>query len=209
MTSTKDLMLMAPVIPVVVLDDVAHAVPLAEALVRGGLPVVEITLRTPAGLGAIKAIVESVPGAVVGAGSVLTQDQVLDVKEAGGHFLVSPGCTVDLAAVVKASDLSYLPGAATPSEVMRLRELGFECQKFFPAGVAGGPKMLGAIAGPIADVTFCPTGGVSLDNATDYLSLKNVACVGGSWVAPRDMIMAEDWDGIEALAREASQLPRG
>lgn len=206
MPNTRDLMTMAPVIPVVVIEDAEKAVPMAEAFVRGGLPVVEVTLRTAAGLDAIRRIAASVPGAVVGAGSVLRPEQVTAVKEAGGQFIVSPGTTETMVGAVKDSGLSYLPGIASASEVMRLLELGCDCQKFFPASLNGGPAKLKAIGAPIPDVTFCPTGGVSLDNAQDYLSLSNVACVGGSWVAPKDAIASGDWDRVEALAKEASKL---
>ena len=206
MSKTREIMAMVPVIPVVVLDRAEQAVPLAEALVRGGLPIIEITLRTEAGLDSIKNIAANVPNAVVGAGSVLTKVQAEAVKASGGQFIVSPGCTDHLAAAVKDTGLAFLPGAATASEVMRLRELGFTEQKFFPAALAGGPGMLKAISGPITDVIFCPTGGIGVRNAGEYLSLPNVACVGGSWVTPRNAIANGEWDKIESLAVNAARL---
>lgn len=198
---------LAPVIPVIVVDDVDHAVPLAEALVEGGLPVLEVTLRTPCALDAIRAMA-AVPGARVGAGTVLSAHDAANAKAAGATFAVSPGATPALIAACTAQGLPLLPGAASASEVMTLLERGYRTLKFFPAGPAGGPAMLKALGGPLPQATFCPTGGVSLANATDYLSLANVACVGGSWVAPAKMMAAGDWAGITELAREAAALPR-
>ena len=208
MSKAREIITMTPVISVVVLEHAAQAVPLAEALVRGGLPIIEVTLRTAAGLESIKQIAANVSNAIVGAGSVLTKAQAEAVKASGGQFIVSPGCTNNLAAAVEDTGLAFLPGAATASEVMRLRELGFMEQKFFPAALAGGPGMLKAISGPIADVMFCPTGGISINNAGEYLSLTNVACVGGSWVTPRHAIIQGEWDKIEALASHAARLHR-
>lgn len=198
---------LAPVIPVIVVDDLDHAVPLAEALVEGGLPVLEVTLRTPCALDAIRAMA-AVPGARVGAGTVLSAHDAANAKAAGATFAVSPGATPALIAACTAQGLPLLPGAASASEVMTLLERGYRTLKFFPAGPAGGPAMLKALGGPLPQATFCPTGGVSLANATDYLSLANVACVGGSWVAPAKMMAAGDWAGITELAREAAALPR-
>ncbi|WP_370207881.1 bifunctional 4-hydroxy-2-oxoglutarate aldolase/2-dehydro-3-deoxy-phosphogluconate aldolase [Pararhodobacter marinus] len=198
---------LAPVIPVIVVDDLDHAVPLAEALVAGGLPVLEVTLRTPCALDAIRAMA-AVPGARVGAGTVLSAHDAANAKAAGATFAVSPGATPALIAACTAQGLPLLPGAASASEVMALLERGYRTLKFFPAGPAGGPAMLKALGGPLPQATFCPTGGVSLANATDYLSLANVACVGGSWVAPAKMMAAGDWAGITELAREAAALPR-
>ncbi|PWE30209.1 bifunctional 4-hydroxy-2-oxoglutarate aldolase/2-dehydro-3-deoxy-phosphogluconate aldolase [Pararhodobacter marinus] len=198
---------LAPVIPVIVVDDLDHAVPLAEALVAGGLPVLEVTLRTPCALDAIRAMA-AVPGARVGAGTVLSAHDAANAKAAGATFAVSPGATPALIAACTAQGLPLLPGAASASEVMTLLERGYRTLKFFPAGPAGGPAMLKALGGPLPQATFCPTGGVSLANATDYLSLANVACVGGSWVAPAKMMAAGDWAGITELAREAAALPR-
>ncbi len=198
---------MAPVIPVLVIDDVAAARPLAEALVAGGLPVLEVTLRTPAALDAIRAMAE-VPGGIVGAGTVLSPVDAEAAKAAGARFAVSPGATDKLLAACAALDLPLLPGAVTASEAMRLLEAGYTTAKFFPAEAAGGAAALKSLASPLPQITFCPTGGVSLANARDYLSLPNTACVGGSWVAPPDKVKSGDWAGIEALAREAAALPR-
>lgn len=196
---------MAPVIPVLVIEDLHHAVPLARALVAGGLPVLEVTLRTPVALAAIEAMAQ-VPGARVGAGTVLGPHDVMRAKNAGATFAVSPGTTPALISACVAKSLPLLPGAATASEVMGLLEQGYTAMKFFPAGPAGGPAMLRALHGPLPQVTFCPTGGVSPANAPEYLALPNVVCVGGSWVAPAAMMAAGDWDAITALARQAAGL---
>lgn len=205
--ATRQLCLLAPVIPVLVIEDLAHAEPLARALVAGGLPVLEVTLRTEAALDAISAMAR-VPGARVGAGTVLGAHDVLRAKAAGATFAVSPGATPALVQACTAEALPLLPGAATATEVMALLELGFRTMKFFPAGPAGGPAYLKALHGPLPQATFCPTGGVSPGNAGEYLSLPNVACVGGSWVAPATLMAAGDWDGIVALARQAAGLKR-
>ena len=197
--------LLAPVVPVLVIDDASTAADLARALVAGGLPALEVTLRTPAALDAIREMA-SVPGGVVGAGTLLTPKDVEAAKEAGATFGVSPGATDRLLDACEANDLPLLPGIATASEAMRLLERGYSVQKFFPAEANGGAPALKAIGAPIPQVKFCPTGGVSLKNANDYLSLSNTLCVGGSWVAPKDMVQARDWAGITALAHEASQL---
>lgn len=202
-----DLCRMAPVIPVLVIDEVAHARPLAEALVAGGLPVLEVTLRTPAALDAIRAMAQ-VPGGRVGAGTLLSPDDVAAAKAAGATFGVSPGATDALLAASAAHGLPLLAGAVTATEVMALLAKGYTVQKFFPAEAAGGAASLRAIGAPLPQVAFCPTGGIGLGNAGHYLSLPNVACVGGSWVAPRAMMQAGDWAGIEGLAREAAALPR-
>jgi 2-dehydro-3-deoxyphosphogluconate aldolase/(4S)-4-hydroxy-2-oxoglutarate aldolase len=196
---------LAPVIPVLVIDDVAHARPLAEALVAGGLPALEVTLRTPAALEAIKEMA-SVEGGVVGVGTLLTPEDVANAKAAGAVFGVSPGATDVLLDACEAQDMPLLPGAASATEAMRLLERGYTMQKFFPAEAAGGAPALKAIGSPIPQITFCPTGGVSLKNAKDYLSLSNTVCVGGSWVAPKDKMIAGDWEGITGLAREAAAL---
>ncbi|WP_226625469.1 bifunctional 4-hydroxy-2-oxoglutarate aldolase/2-dehydro-3-deoxy-phosphogluconate aldolase [Alloyangia pacifica] len=198
---------LAPVIPVLVIDDVAHARPLAEALVAGGLPVLEVTLRTPVALDAIREMAK-VEGGVVGAGTLLTPEDVKAAVEAGAKFGVSPGATDKILDACEAADLPLLPGAATASEAMALLERGYTVQKFFPAEANGGAPALKAIGAPIPQVSFCPTGGVSMKNVGDYLSLKNVLCCGGSWVAPKDLMQAGDWDGIVALAKEAAALPR-
>ncbi len=196
---------LAPIVPVLVVHDVAHARPLAEALVRGGLPALEVTLRTPVALEVI-AEMAKVPGAVVGAGTVLTAHEVNAVKAAGAQFAVSPGATDTLLTACETLQLPLLPGAASASEAMALLERGYDVQKFFPAEAAGGAGMLKSLGGPLPQISFCPTGGVSPQNALDYLRLPNVICAGGSWVAPHDAIEAGDWDRIETLARAASQL---
>ncbi|WP_435168729.1 bifunctional 4-hydroxy-2-oxoglutarate aldolase/2-dehydro-3-deoxy-phosphogluconate aldolase [Falsirhodobacter sp. 1013] len=195
----------APVIPVLVIDDLAHAAPLARALVAGGLPALEVTLRTPVALDVIRAMAE-VEGGIVGAGTLLTPADVKAAKAAGATFGVSPGATDRIIAACEEEGLALLPGAATATEVLTLLERGYTVQKFFPAESSGGAPAVKAIGAPIPQVSFCPTGGVSLKNAKDYLGLSNVLCVGGSWVAPKDRMLAGDWDGITALAREAAAL---
>ncbi|MBV2360902.1 bifunctional 4-hydroxy-2-oxoglutarate aldolase/2-dehydro-3-deoxy-phosphogluconate aldolase [Thalassococcus sp. CAU 1522] len=202
---TERLCRLAPVIPVLVIDDIAHARSLAQALVAGGLPVLEVTLRTPVALDAIREMAQ-VEGGVVGAGTLLTPADVAAAKAAGARFGVSPGATDRLLDAVEDADLPTLPGAATATEVMALLERGYSVQKFFPAEANGGAPALKAIGAPIPQVRFCPTGGVSLKNAPDYLGLSNTLCVGGSWVAPKDKMVAGDWDGITALALEAAGL---
>lgn len=197
---------LAPVIPVVVVSDVEHAVPLARALVAGGLPAIEVTLRTPEALPAIERIAAEVPEAVVGAGTVVTPDDVAASAAAGARFLVSPGSTPRLLDAMQDSALPFLPGAATASEVLALLERGIREVKFFPAADAGGPSYLRSLGGPLPSVRFCPTGGIDRASAPDYLALPNVACVGGSWVTPRDALAAGDWARVEQLAREASTL---
>jgi len=198
---------LAPIIPVLVVDDVAHARPLAEALIAGGLPVLEVTLRTPAALDVIAAMAE-VEGGVVGAGTLVTPDDVVAAKAVGAQFGVSPGSTDALIAACEAEELPLLPGAATATEAMALYERGYDMLKFFPAEASGGAAMLKAIGAPLPQISFCPTGGVSPENAESYLSLPNVICAGGSWVAPKDLVEAGDWSGIKALARAAASLPR-
>ena len=196
----------APVIPVLVVDDAAQAVPLARALVAGGLRVLEITLRTPAALDAIGRIARDVPDAIVGAGSVLRPEHLDSVDSAGGRFAVAPGTTPSLLAAADRTGMPLLPGAQTASEVMALLDSGLEVMKFFPAGPAGGPATLRALGGPLPAARFCPTGGVSAGNAADYLALDNVLCVGGSWVAPSELVAAGDWPSIERLAGAAAAL---
>lgn len=198
---------MAPIVPVLVVEDVAHARPLAEALVAGGLPALEVTLRTPAALEVITAMA-AVPGGVVGAGTLVTPDDVRNAKEAGAQFGVSPGATDALIAACEAEGLPLLPGAATATEAMALLARGYDMLKFFPAEASGGAPALKAIGAPLPQISFCPTGGVSPANAENYLSLPNVICAGGSWVAPKDKVEASDWAGIEALARDAAALAR-
>lgn len=196
---------LAPVVPVIVVEDLAHATPLARALVAGGLPALEVTLRTPCALDAIRAMAE-VSGGVVGAGTLLTPADVKAAKAAGAAFGVSPGATERLLDACAEHDLPLLPGAATASEIMALLEKGYTVQKFFPAEQAGGAAYLKSIGSPIPQVKFCPTGGISLKNARDYLGLSNILCVGGSWVCPKDKLVSGDWAGIETLAREAAGI---
>ncbi|MBQ1093738.1 bifunctional 4-hydroxy-2-oxoglutarate aldolase/2-dehydro-3-deoxy-phosphogluconate aldolase [Streptomyces sp. B93] len=203
MASVLDL---APVLPVVVLDDPADAVPLARALVAGGLPAIEVTLRTPAAPEAIRAIADGVPGAVVGAGTLLTPGQVDLAVGAGARFLVSPGWTDVLVDAMRGAGVPFLPGVSTASEVVGLLERGVREMKFFPAEAAGGTAYLRSLYGPLPQVRFCPTGGIGADSASAYLALPNVACVGGSWMLPADAVAARDWGRVEALARAAAGL---
>jgi 2-dehydro-3-deoxyphosphogluconate aldolase/(4S)-4-hydroxy-2-oxoglutarate aldolase len=198
---------LAPIIPVLVVRDVAHARPLAEALVAGGLPALEVTLRTPAALEVIREMTR-VKGGVVGAGTLITPEDVIAAKAAGAVFGVSPGATDELLEACEAADLPLLPGAATATEAMRLLSRGYDMLKFFPAEAAGGAPALKAIGAPLPQISFCPTGGIGLDNAVSYLKLPNVICAGGSWVTPNDLVKAGKWDQIEALARTASKLER-
>ena len=199
---------LAPVIPVLTIERQADAVPLARALVGGGLRVLEITLRTGVALEALRAIAGEVPDAVVGAGTVLNGRQLEQARQAGARFAVSPGCTPGLATAASASGLPFLPGVQTVSEAMALAERGYALLKFFPADTAGGLAWLKAVGAPLAGLRFCPTGGIGAETAPAYLSLGNVACVGGSWVAPRDAVAAGDWPQIERLAAAAAGLKR-
>ncbi len=199
------------VIPVVTLARSEQAVPLARALVAGGLPVVEVTLRSPAALDAIAEIAHQVPEAVVGAGSLRAPKQIAQARAAGARFGVSPGHTaalLDAAEAAEAGNLPYLPGAATASEAMALFERGYDLIKLFPAGPLGGPAALRALAAPLPEIEFCPTGGIGPDNLADYLACPNVACIGGSWLAPPELLAAGDWAGIEARARRAAEAGR-
>jgi 2-dehydro-3-deoxyphosphogluconate aldolase/(4S)-4-hydroxy-2-oxoglutarate aldolase len=196
----------APVIPVIVLHDVAHAVPMARALVAGGIRMLEVTLRTPQALACMEAIAKEVPDAVVGAGTVRSAADAKAAANAGAKFAVSPGYTAAVGQACRDQGLSLLPGVATGSEIMMAQEDGYTELKFFPAMQAGGPAMLKAWGGPFFDVRFCPTGGVTPQNAKEFLSLSNVACVGGSWLVPADALAQGDWARIEQLAREACQL---
>ncbi|WP_371792423.1 bifunctional 4-hydroxy-2-oxoglutarate aldolase/2-dehydro-3-deoxy-phosphogluconate aldolase [Streptomyces sp. NBC_01471] len=203
MTSVLDL---APVVPVVVIDDAADAVPLARALVSGGLPAIEVTLRTPAALDAIRAIAAEVPEAVVGAGTVISPEGVTQAVAAGSRFLVSPGWSDRLLGAMTESGVPFLPGVSTTSEVVELLERGITGMKFFPAEAAGGTAYLKSLGGPLPQARFCPTGGISLASAPTYLALPNVACVGGTWMLPADAVAARDWDRVELLARGAAAL---
>lgn len=205
MNSVREICQQVPVIPVLVVKEVEHAKPLAQALVNGGLHVLEVTLRTPVALEVIRRMSE-VPGSIVGAGTVLTPADVKAVKAAGAAFAVSPGATERLIAAAQEQGLALLPGAATLSEIMYLMEQGYDTLKFFPAEAAGGVRMLKSIAGPIPDVRFCPTGGITQQIMRDYLALPNVICVGGSWITPEDKLNQQDWAGIAAIAKETRDL---
>lgn len=206
-TKTKHLLSLLdgqPVIPVLKIDDVEDAVPLARALARGGLRMIEITLRTRDALECIRRASAEVPEAVVGAGTILDAAHFDEAAKAGSRFIVSPGVTPNLLAAASGSEVPLLPGAITPAEIMMARDAGLDFLKFFPAEQAGGVAFLKSLASPFAGIRFCPTGGVSEKNVKDYLALPNVICVGGSWVAPDDLVKAKNWTAIEALAREAA-----
>jgi len=204
--SIKDVMTTSPVMPVMVINQLDNAVALAQALVSGGLKVLEITLRTPVALEAIRQIKAQVPDAIVGAGTVINTATLDQALAAGAEFIVSPGATDSLIAAGLASGVPLLPGVITPSEVMQLLDKGITAMKFFPAEAAGGVSMLKSIGAPLPQVTFCPTGGVNPNNAKDYLGLSNVACVGGSWMAPADLVDAGNWAEITRRAAEAAAL---
>ncbi|MDB5825563.1 MAG: 4-Hydroxy-2-oxoglutarate aldolase [Herminiimonas sp.] len=201
-----DIMRASPVIPVIAIDDIAHAVPLARALVAGGIRVLEITLRTEHGLAAIRAVASEVPDAIVGVGTLTWPDEFVAARDAGAVFGVSPGLTQGLIDAARKSGLPLLPGTMTPSEVMAARDAGFRQLKLFPAVPAGGIGMLNALAGPLGDVMFCPTGGISQETAPQFLACANVACVGGSWLTPKDALKAGDWARITQLAKAARGL---
>ncbi|MFO0559506.1 MAG: bifunctional 4-hydroxy-2-oxoglutarate aldolase/2-dehydro-3-deoxy-phosphogluconate aldolase [Polyangiales bacterium] len=205
---TIELAAAGPVVPVIILERVEDAVPLARALCDGGVRVLEVTLRTASALACIEAIAKAVPEAIVGAGTIRSADDARSASAAGARFAVSPGLTESVAHACASSALPLLPGVATPSEVMRARELGFSFVKLFPASVVGGVAMLKALASPFADVLFCPTGGITVETAPQYLALSNVAVVGGSWLTPADAIKKGDWARITQLARESSNLSR-
>ena len=204
--SIEKILSSAPVVPVVVIEKLEDAAPLARALYNGGLKALEITLRTPIAAEAVKLMKEAVPEAYVGTGTVVDKATFNASVEAGADFMVSPGVNDELLALAKDTDIPFLPGAATPSEVMKLASQGFKFLKFFPAEAAGGTAMLKSIGGPLPQVTFCPTGGISLDTAPNYLALKNVICVGGTWMLDKQLIENKDWQAIEALARQASEV---
>ncbi|WP_367130889.1 bifunctional 4-hydroxy-2-oxoglutarate aldolase/2-dehydro-3-deoxy-phosphogluconate aldolase [Saccharothrix sp. HUAS TT1] len=205
-STAADLLALSPVIPVVVVDDAEHAVPLARALLRGGVRVIELTLRTPAALAAIERVAAEVPGIVIGAGTVTAPEHAEQAAKAGAAFLVTPGSTDRVLDAAEDTGLPFLPGAATVSEAMRLAERGLTSLKFFPAEAAGGVDYLKSIGGPLPGLRFCPTGGITPATAPNYLALANVGCVGGSWLAPKDALVSGDWARIEELARAASAL---
>lgn len=204
--SIEKILSSAPVVPVVVIEKLEDAAPLARALYNGGLKALEITLRTPIAAEAVKLMKEAVPEAYVGTGTVVDKATFNASVEVGADFMVSPGVNDELLALAKETDIPFLPGAATPSEVMKLASHGFKFLKFFPAEAAGGTAMLKSIGGPLPQVTFCPTGGISLETAPNYLALKNVICVGGTWMLDKQLIENKDWQAIEALARQASEV---
>lgn len=208
MSSTPEHSLLdrVPVVPVVVVDELAHAVPVARALVAGGLPVIELTLRTPVALDAIRAIAEEVPEILVGAGTIVTPGQAKEALDAGAQFLVSPGSTPTLLAAMAETGLPFLPGTATVSEVLAVLEAGFTQMKFFPAEASGGAAFLRSVAAPVPAARFCPTGGITAASAASYLALPNVGCVGGSWLTPTEALATGDWARVERLAREAAAL---
>jgi 2-dehydro-3-deoxyphosphogluconate aldolase/(4S)-4-hydroxy-2-oxoglutarate aldolase len=205
----REILGMAPVIPVLTVSDLAHAVPLAQALVAGGLRVLEITMRTPVALGCIGAIRKAAPDAIIGAGTLTRAVDFAAADRAGAQFGVTPGLTPELAAAARGARFPLLPGVMTPTEVIAARLAGFNILKLFPAQQAGGVGMLRALGAIFPDVLFCPTGGITRAGAPDYLALPNVIAVGGSWVAPQEMLTSGDWRGIEALARDAAAFKRG
>jgi 2-dehydro-3-deoxyphosphogluconate aldolase/(4S)-4-hydroxy-2-oxoglutarate aldolase len=204
----REIVGLAPVIPVLTINDLAHAVPLARALAAGGLKVLEITLRTPVALAAIAAMRKAVPDAVIGVGTLTRAVDFAAADRAGAQFGVTPGLTPELASAARGARFPLLPGVMTPTELIAARNAGFSVLKLFPAEQAGGIGMLRALGAPFPDVLFCPTGGISRDTAPDFLALPNVVCVGGSWVAPKAMLEAGDWAGVEALARDAAALKK-
>ena len=206
LAATEALLRHAPVIPVLTVEGADDAVPLATALVAGGLPLLEVTLRTEGALKAITAMAKQVPGAIVGAGTIRTADQAKAAVDAGATFLVSPGATPQVIAAVQKLGVPFLPGCATASEAMRLAEEGFHFLKFFPAEAAGGVNYLKSLAAPLADLRFCPTGGIDAEKAKAYLALPNVVCVGGSWITPAAALKAGDWATVTRLSLEASML---
>jgi 2-dehydro-3-deoxyphosphogluconate aldolase/(4S)-4-hydroxy-2-oxoglutarate aldolase len=205
-TTGTDLLELSPVMPVVVIDDVADAVPTARALLAGGIGVIELTLRTPVALAAIERVAAEVPDIVIGAGTVTSAGQAKQAADAGAKFLVTPGCTDTVLDAAFATGLPFLPGAGTVSEVMRLAERGLTALKFFPAEASGGADYLKSIAGPLPSLRFCPTGGITPANAPAYLALPNVGCIGGSWLTPKKLLAAKDFTAVESLAAEAAKL---
>jgi len=202
----REIVALSPVIPVLIINEIEHAVPLARALAAGGLRVLEVTLRTAVAIPAIEAMRNAVPEAIVGVGTLTRPVDFAAADRAGAQFGVTPGLTPELAAAARGARFPLLPGIMTPTELIAARNLGYEVLKLFPAEQAGGVAMLKALGSPFPDVSFCPTGGITRASAPDYLALKNVACVGGSWVAPAAMLARGDWAGIEALARDAARL---
>lgn len=205
----KDLFKITPVVPVMVIERLEDAVPMAEALMAGGIRLLEVTLRSEVALSAIERLRERVPKAIVGAGTVTTPAQLQQVKAAGAQFAISPGVTDDLLRAGAHGDVPLIPGIATISELMMARDIGYDHLKFFPAEAAGGTAMLKSIAGPFPDISFCPTGGIHQDNYREYLALPNVRCVGGSWILPKAAINAGDWTAVTAAAKAATSQAKG
>ncbi len=206
MTEIIKILKRCPVIPVIVIDNIEDAIPLASALIKGGLDVLEVTLRTPVAIEAVRQIKAAFPDSFVGTGTVTNLATLEASIKVDADFMVSPGATPSLLRAAKAAGVKLLPGAATPTEAMMLLDEGFACQKFFPAEAAGGVKMLKSLGGPLPQITFCPTGGISINNAANYLALSNVACVGGTWMLDKQLIENKDWNAITQLALQASQL---
>ncbi|MBQ4835893.1 MULTISPECIES: bifunctional 4-hydroxy-2-oxoglutarate aldolase/2-dehydro-3-deoxy-phosphogluconate aldolase [Pseudoalteromonas] len=202
----QEILSAAPVVPVIVIEELEDAIPLARALYNGGLRALEVTLRTPIAAEAVKQIKEAIPEAYVGTGTVVDKASFEASVNAGADFMVSPGVSSELLELAKSTDIPFLPGAATPSEAMELAAHGFKFLKFFPAEAAGGAPMLKSIGGPLPQVTFCPTGGITLESAPKYLALNNVVCVGGTWMLDKSLIANKDWQAIEALAKQASEV---
>jgi 2-dehydro-3-deoxyphosphogluconate aldolase/(4S)-4-hydroxy-2-oxoglutarate aldolase len=205
-STPESLLSIVPVVPVVVIDDLAHAVPVARALAEGGLAMIELTLRTPVALDAISAIATEVPEILVGAGTIVTPGQVKEAADAGARFLVSPGCTPTLMTAMAESGLAFLPGTATVSEALAVLEAGYTEMKFFPAEASGGAAYLKSVASPLPAARFCPTGGITATSAPSYLALPNVGCIGGSWLTPADALANGDWDRVRRLAAAAAAL---
>lgn len=206
MSTPESLLDVVPVLPVVVVHRVDDAVPIARALVAGGLPAIELTLRTPVALDAIAAVAAEVPEILVGAGTIVTPGQAKEAADAGSRFLVSPGSTPSLLSAMADTNLPFLPGVSTVSEVLSVLETGQTSMKLFPAEAVGGRALLSSIASPVPAARFCPTGGITAATAASYLALPNVGCVGGSWLTPGDLVAAQDWDAITELARQAAAL---
>ncbi|WP_187918705.1 bifunctional 4-hydroxy-2-oxoglutarate aldolase/2-dehydro-3-deoxy-phosphogluconate aldolase [Helicobacter pylori] len=201
-----EILQISPIVPVVVIENIKDAVPLAQSLIEGGIPIIEVTLRSSCALEAIELIAKNVPKMRVGAGTILNLTQLEQVQNRGAEFLISPGLTIKLLEHAKKKDMPLIPGVSSSSEVMQALELGYNALKFFPAEYCGGVKLLNAFNGPFKGVKFCPTGGVSVDNMRSYLALENVVCVGGSWLTPKDLVQNKEWDKITEICKRALAL---
>ncbi|EJC04571.1 KHG/KDPG aldolase [Helicobacter pylori Hp P-8b] len=201
-----EILQISPIVPVVVIEDIKDAVPLAQSLIEGGIPIIEVTLRSSCALEAIELIAKNVPKMRVGAGTILNLTQLEQAQNRGAEFLISPGLTIKLLEHAKKKDMPLIPGVSSSSEVMQALELGYNALKFFPAEYCGGVKLLNAFNGPFKGVKFCPTGGVSVDNMRSYLNLENVVCVGGSWLTPKDLVQNKEWDKITEICKRALAL---